>query len=103
LDVQNGQKLPDNFIRFAGLVPIDVVEERVYFYGNPTTLRTKYYRRAPHISVMNEAEELPFRLDEQRRLAAIAAIYALNKHEFDVSQDLILVGMGGAVNAQAQQ
>ena len=32
-------------------------------------------------------------------IAALAAIYALNKHEFNVSQDLMLLGMGGGAQS----
>ena len=38
----------------------------------------------------------------QKQKDALAAIYALNKHEFNVSQDLMLLGYG-APNGNAQQ
>ena len=95
LDFTDGQRLPSDFIRFAGLVPVETDGERIRFYGEATTLRVKYFARLKHISRMNGKNKLPFRLDECRRVAALAAIYALNKHEFTVSQDLMLLGMGG--------
>jgi hypothetical protein len=99
----NGQKLPDNFIRFAGNVPVDVTGEVVSFYGDMTTLWVKYYARLPHISTFEAEAEMPFRLEECRYLAALAAAYALNKHDFNVSQDLALLGLGGGAGADSQQ
>jgi hypothetical protein len=84
---------------FAGLVPAKVIAEHVHFYGFATTLKARYFKRMPHISVVADDSELPFRLEEARRLAAMAAIYALNKHEFNVSQDLALLGAGNNANA----
>jgi len=102
LEVNDDDPLPEDFIKFAGLVPIDVVGNKMSFYGDATTLRVKYFARMEHMSKMGEDDELPYNLDECRKFAALAAIYALNKHEFTVSQDLMLLGMGGGGSANGR-
>ena len=36
----------------------------------------------------------PYEHEYEMVLAALAAIYALNKHEYEISQHLLLLGMG---------
>ena len=53
-----------------------------------------YFARLPYVSGYSENASLPYEHDQYMTIAALAAIYALNKHEFNVSQDLMLLGMG---------
>ncbi|GHV57161.1 hypothetical protein FACS1894216_21570 [Synergistales bacterium] len=95
-NVSDGDPLPSDFIRFAGLVPFDVTDNIIRYYWDVSPLRAKYYRRGRHFSAMVPEEETGYNLKDERRLAAMCAIYALNKHEFDVSQDIQLLLAGGA-------
>lgn len=100
MTVTNGAKLPDDFLFFAGSVPVSVEGGIMNFYGAASTLPIRYFARLPYVSAYPTGN-LPFQHDEEMTIAAMAAIYALNKHEFNVSQDLTLLGMGGAANAMA--
>ena len=91
-----GDKVPDDFLFFAGAVPISVDGGIVDFYGPASTLPARYFARLPYISAFKERDELPHRQDDLMTVAALAAIYALNKQEYNVSQDLALLGMGPA-------
>jgi len=99
--VTNGAALPEDFLLFAGNVPVSVEDGVMSFYGEPTTLPIRYFARLPYVSAYPSGE-LPYQHTDDMTIAALAAIYALNKHEFTVSQDLMLLGMGGAVNAGGQ-
>lgn len=102
MTVARGQRVPDDFLFFAGAVPVSVDGGAMDFYGPPTTLPVRYFARLPYVTSCNETEELPYLHDQEIILAALAAIYALNKHEFNVSQDLMLLGMGGVPDAGGQ-
>ncbi|MBQ9526899.1 MAG: hypothetical protein IJR68_04745 [Fretibacterium sp.] len=101
MTVTNGARLPDDFLFFAGNVPVNVDAGVMSFYGAATTLPVRYFARLPYVSACPSGE-LPYMKGDELTIAALAAIYALNKHEFNVSQDLMLLGMGGAVNAGQQ-
>ena len=71
------------------------------YYGPPSRLPVRYFARLPYVTAYPSGN-LPYENDQERVIAALAAIYALNKHEFNVSQDLTLLGMGGVGDAGGQ-
>lgn len=89
----NGEKVPDDFLFFAGSVPVPVVGGVVRVYGPPLALPARYFARLPYISAYGEQDELPHRHDDVMQIAALAAVYALNKQEYNVTQDMALLGM----------
>ena len=94
--------LPEDFLGFCGLIPARIEDRAIYYYGDipmPTTV--KYFARLEYISKNPETADLLLEQDQYMTIAALAAIYALNKHEMNVSQDLLLLGMGGQ-NANSQ-
>ena len=103
MTVINGSPLPEDFLLFAGAVPLNIENGNIYFYGEATTLPVRYFSRLPYVTSYGEKEELPYENDQQIAISALAAIYALNKHEFNISQDLMLMGMGVIQNADTQQ
>lgn len=98
-----GARLPDDFLWFAGAVPIYTDGGVMNFYGGLSTLPVRYFARLPYVTAFHETETLPYLHHEEMTLAALAAIYALNKHEFNVSQDLMLLGMGGIPDAESKR
>lgn len=105
--ITNGGNLPSDFISFCGAVPVNVDGGRTTFYGEASTLPIRYFARLPYVSSYTENQTLPYEHEYEMTIAALAAIYALNKHEYEVSTDLYLLGMGGALtsgtaNQQAQ-
>lgn len=91
----NGARLPVDFLFFAGNAPISTDGGTISFYGPPSTLPVRYYARLPYVTGFDENDDLPYRHEDEITISALAAIYALNKHEYNVSQDLMLLGMGG--------
>ena len=100
MTVTNGAKLPGDFLFFCGAVPVNIEAGTMRFYGEATTLPIRYMARLPYVSAYASGN-LPYERDQELTIAALAAVYALNKHEFNVSQDLTLLGMGGVGNAVA--
>ena len=91
----NEEILPDDFISFCGLIPAKIEDKKLYYYGDIVDPTVKYFARLPYVSSYSDTATLPYEQDQYMTIAALAAIYALNKHEFNVSQDLMLLGMGG--------
>ena len=102
MDAVDGARLPEDFISFAGNAPVDVTGGVMTFYGYPG-LPVRYFARLPYVTACEPDAELPWDYDAEMKIAALAAIYALNKHEYNVSQDLTLLGMGGADDGDAGQ
>lgn len=96
--ITNGGKLPSDFIAFCGVVPVTVEGGITNFYGDSGVMPIRYFARLPYVSSYSENQNLPYEHEYEIVLAALAAIYALNKHEYNVSQHLALLGMGGAVS-----
>lgn len=92
--ITNGGKLPSDFISFCGVVPVTVEGGVTNFYGASGTMPIRYFARLPYVSSYSENQSLPYEHEYEIVLAALAAIYALNKHEYNVSQHLYLLGMG---------
>lgn len=101
--VKNGTSLPDDFLAFCGVVPFVIEGKVIQSYGNTANLPVRYFARLPYITKFDEDADLPYEHDQYMTIAALAAIYALNKHEFDVSQDLMLMGYGAVNNGTVEQ
>jgi hypothetical protein len=93
-DLSNGDPLPADLIKFCGIVPLSVEDGRVSFYHAFRNLTLKYFRRYKLPSKMEFTDEMDGETRDQRLIVGLAAAYALNKHEFDVSQDLTLLALG---------
>ena len=93
--------LPNDFIAFCGKIPASVEDNKVNFYVPVEDLKVKYFARLPYVTDYGEDDQLPYDNDQYMKITALAVIYALNKHEYNVSQDLALIGMG-AQNGSTQ-
>ena len=106
--VIEGNDIPDDFLKFCGSVPITIEEGKIQYYGEAVTYGAiggnpvRYFARLPLVTSYGEDQTLPYGKQDEIVITALAAIYALNKHEFNVSQDLMLLGYGGD-NANVRQ
>ena len=97
----SGSTLPDDYLKLCGTVPVEVSDGTVTYYGDEDTMPARYFARLPYVSSYGATASLPYHRDQEIAICALAAIYALNKHEYNVSQDLMLLGYGAA-NGNAQ-
>lgn len=105
MTVAEGGKLPDDYLAFCGVVPVTVNGKIVNYY-NPAMaakMPIRYLARLPYVTDFKDTDELPYDEDQSIAISALAAIYALNKHEANVSQDLMLLGYGVTGNGNSQQ
>ena len=102
MNVNNGSVLPDDYLKLCGTVPFEVDDSVITYYGDETKMPARYFARLPYVSKYSGTASLPYKRDQEIAICALAAIYALNKHEYNVSQDLMLLGYGAA-NGNAQQ
>ena len=102
MSVSAGSALPSDYLALCGTVPINVDGGAITYYGDETVMPVRYFARLPYVSSYEEDDDLPYERDQQIAICAMAAIYALNKHEYNVSQNLMLLGYGqsgGSSNA----
>lgn len=107
---RNGDSLPKNFSKFAGFYPVQVNSMKIEFIDsayNSTGMALKFFATKPNVT--DEAGNMPFEHDAVNSIIIQSAtIMALNRNEFDVTQDLglceqlkqVLVAAGTAAQAQ---
>ena len=103
MTVNSGGLLPSDFISFCGAVPVIIEGKNIRYFGESTTIPVRYFARLPYVTSYSDTTTLPYDNDQAMTITALAAIYALNKHEFNVSQDLMLLGLGATQNGGSQQ
>lgn len=90
----DGERLPTDFMAFCGAVPFLIERGRVHFYGPHTAnMPVMYWARLPYVTDFDDEQQLPYAHDDYMKIAGLAAVYALNKHEFTVAQDMHLLGL----------
>ena len=103
MNISNGSNLPNDFLALCGAVPININSGTISFYGEASTLPVRYFARLPYVSSYSDSAALPYEHDQYMNILSLAAVYALNKHEFNVTQDMYLLGLGALPNADSQQ
>ena len=103
MNVSNGSRVPNDFIALCGAVPVNINSGVISFYGEASPMNARYFARLPYVSSYSDTATLPYEHDQYMNILSLAAAYALNKHEFNVSQDLALLGLGEVQNADSQQ
>jgi hypothetical protein len=103
MNITNGSNLPNDFLALCGAVPINIHSGTISFYGEASTLPVRYFARLPYVSSYSDSAALPYEHDQYMNILSLAAVYALNKHEFNVTQDMYLLGLGALPNADSQQ
>ena len=89
LDGETG--LPGDFAAFAGQAPAYVLEQRAIPYlAEPADII--YWRRMPHFSTLPRSAQTPYPHEWELLITDIARMFALNKNEYDISQDMALLG-----------
>mgnify|MGYP007069903540 CR=1 FL=1 len=95
--------LPSDFLSLCGAVPITVSDKIITYYGDTPEVPIRYFARLPYVSDYGMDSELPYEVDQSTGIISLAAVYALNKQEYNVAQDLMLLGYGGGVNGNVEQ
>lgn len=101
--VTNGSKIPNDFLALCGAVPVTIEANIISYYGEGSPMTVRYFARLPYVTSFSENAALPYEHDQYMSIIALAAIHALNKHEFNVAQDSALLGLGALPNANNQQ
>lgn len=82
-------KVPDNFVRFAGGFPVVKKGKRFFLADDDESdyVNTKYFSIPSEVA--SDSDELPFEGNDTYHAIIIdlAVIYALNQHEFNVERD----------------
>lgn len=83
--------LPDDFVSFVGRVPVRIVGRQC---EGPIG-EALYWSRLLYPSKIAGEEALPYTREQALLIVGIAVVFAQNKNEFDVSQDMGLLGETG--------
>ena len=109
ISVSDNANIPDDFLSFCGCVPLNIIGKKFRFYITPEDQTEKknvrYMARLPYVTdgKYNDDDVLPYDHDQCMAITALAAVYALNKNEANVTQDLLLLGYGVNQNVNNQQ
>lgn len=100
--VADGDALPEGFVRTAGLFPVRMEAGRVYLLDGAASLSLRCFCIPPPVTLSDE--HLPLRREETQEIAVrTAVLLVLNEHEFDVTQDVSLLGTLAQDAAAAEQ
>ncbi len=100
MTVSSGSTLPSDFLALCGSVPVSISGKTITFYGDETMMPVRYFARLPYVTSYLDNAATPYDRDQEITICALAAIYALNKHEYVISQHLMLLGYGQAAGGQ---
>lgn len=103
MNVTTGSRVPNDFLALCGAVPVTIDSNVINFLGEGSPMTVRYFARLPYVSGYSDTATLPYEHDQYMNIISLAAAYALNKHEFNISQDLALLGLGALPNADTQQ
>ena len=81
-------KVPDNFVRFAGGFPVVKKGKRFFLADDESDyVNTKYFSIPREVA--SDSDELPFEGNDTYHsiIIDLAVIYALNQHEWNVERD----------------
>ena len=84
-------QLPDDFVAFLGKIPVSIAGRTAEPYG-VVPFAAAYWKRLPYPSEVQSTAEYPGTTEHAGLIIDLARIYALNKNEYDISQDLALLG-----------
>jgi hypothetical protein len=84
--------LPDDFVAFAGNVPVSVIGREVHLYDYSVSINALYWSRLAHPSSIGGVDEAPYTGEQALSIVDIARLFALNRNEYDISQDMALMG-----------
>ena len=100
MTVSGTMPLPNDYLALCGSAPVNVSGKVLTYYGDENVMPIRYFARLPYVTSYGDTAPLPYERDQELAICALAAIYALNKHEFNVSQDLMLLGFGQSAGGQ---
>lgn len=82
-------QVPKNFLKTAGGFPVKKSGDQFEIIDGSAAVTIKYFYTAPNVTL---GDELPFQHDlYDMIIVRLAVVYALNQHEFDVTQDQGLI------------
>jgi hypothetical protein len=91
IEVLGVTPLPEDFVSFIGNVPVNIVGRSCEPYADiPETLF--YWGKFPSVSKFSGIEETPYTREQALMIVGIAQMFALNRNEYDISQDMALLG-----------
>jgi hypothetical protein len=85
-----GAVLPEDFVAFVGNTPVDVVG-RAAKPVRHEECSARYWARLKRFSSLAPTEQSPYTPAQESLIVDIARMFALNRNEYDISQDMTLL------------
>jgi hypothetical protein len=86
----SGSPLPENFVAFIGNAPVAVIGRLARPFVN-TGYVARYWARLAKFSGLVSTEQSPYTPAQESLIVDIARMFALNRNEYDISQDMSLL------------
>jgi hypothetical protein len=88
METEAGENLlPDDFVALVGNVPARISGRKLTAESGGAL---RYWAKLPLPSASGEKEGLPYTREQELLMTDIAAVLALNRNEYDVSQDMAI-------------
>lgn len=88
--IRNGDMLPERFVRTAGGFPIKITGNRIEILDDVEEMPLRYF--ATEAPVKTYLDTMPFANEVLNDWCVrLASLYAMNRNEFDISQDKALM------------
>lgn len=83
--------LPDDFVSFAGLAPVAVTGKNCESYFGGMSFGVNYWAKLPLFTSLPSERQTPYGGEKELMIVDIARIFALNRNEYDITQDMALL------------
>lgn len=94
-------ELPEDFVALAGQHPVRIAGRHMDYYGD-VPYQITYFARLPLPSAYEAEEEVEHPLGADTVILDLARTFALNRNEYDLSQDLKMVEVWQAAAREAR-
>lgn len=81
--------VPDDYCSFSGSYPVYISDNKFKLYDPSATVTARYFATKKTDSVV--ADNLPFKDIYAPVIIRVASVYALNRNEFNVTQDVTII------------
>ncbi len=90
ITIEDGAALPDDWVAFMGSVPV-AITGRVCELYDEKPVAAFYWSNFPYPSRFEEGAEMSYTHEQALLIIDMGRMFALNKNEYDLSQDVTLM------------
>jgi len=85
ISIADGTPVPIDWDTFAGQYPAYIIQDTLKLFEGHERVTVRYFSLMPHVTTVSDV--VLFKMRYKSILVHIVAMYALNRNEYDISQD----------------